>query len=263
MDITELESQTEKMIARMLRESTGMSTSDGAGIGERFWEMNENRDFTKEPTATLSFKGNLISVKHSTYHWMNEHLEYDRTLNNLFYRKYKREVDPEDDAPYLKLMEKFPKWLASRRNLKVYGLCGEGDPVTINTYAEGGYLSQGVQFVYFEIDNRHLALVQVHNGSDPRGGYTEPKAFEVTDGGIFNYSSAKIECKNNPLHNWNADGSDSWYYQDSSEEEGKTLHTYERKVIKHNSELELNKLCIDEIRDEGFCPICSGKLIVR
>ena len=66
----------------------------------------------------------------------------------------------------------------------------------INTYNFEEYISQTIQFCPFMSDDEDYIILQVHNGCDVRGGYTEPKVFKVKDMMYFisGLNDRRCEC---------------------------------------------------------------------
>jgi len=189
--------KTAKVLKAMLTENTGVHMLDSGGAYGRSWQQNQGRDFDAEPAATLTIEEGYIDIMKSTFHFLNECLEFDEAMNDRF-EAFNRAQDPGDQTPWLPLMEDFAESIEGK------GIYGEGDPLMINTYNHDSLLDQVLQYVYFEIEEQGYVLLQIHGGCDVRGGYTAPKAFRcnIEDSpSIFSDGDAEIFCKGGE-HRW-------------------------------------------------------------
>ena len=167
--------KTAQVLKAMLTENTGTHMLDSGGAYGRAWQQNKGRDFDAEPAATISVEEGYIDIRRSTFHFLNECLEFDEAMDARF-GAFNRKRDPGDQIPWLALMEEFTDEL---RALNLYGegppvtgIYGEGKPVTVNTYNHESLVDQILQYIYFEIDEQGYVLLQIHGGCDARGGYT-------------------------------------------------------------------------------------------
>ncbi|KKL58045.1 hypothetical protein LCGC14_2229330 [marine sediment metagenome] len=233
---------TSKKIIAMLKENTGKHFLDSGGNNNRGWQKNQVRTFKNEKSCNLeisTYNDTLeVDITFNIYHYLNAFLELNLATRYLNTR-FKKFCNLDNDASYLALMEGFCK-----ENLKV-------EFNTINTYNYDNLLSQVIQYVHFNWDNKEFIILQVHNGCDVRGGYTVPCVFEITNldyfrlaqtdaslccvgskiaetGGIdFKTSELtpvkkqRLACKNN----WSSDDTYHWYYQGCSSDE-KPLKNY-------------------------------------
>jgi len=166
-------------IYEMVTESTGTHILDSGGSNGRHWQRNQQKsieDFLSAPEATLGFfewsrSGETViepEVTVSVFAKMLQVLELDdvcREFNEL-------PVDDWDSEIYGVSTEGFD-WLMSRgaeRNNGEYS-------GTFNTYNDESFLSQVLQGEFLEIDGENYVLLQVHQGADVRGGYTDAKLF--------------------------------------------------------------------------------------
>jgi len=174
---------------------------DSGGAYGRSWQANQGRAFEAEPAATLTIEEGYIDIKRSTFHFLNECLEFDEAMNKRF-REFCRAEDPENVVYQMLLMEEFVE------SIEATGIYGEGDPITVNTYNHDSLLDQVLQYVYFEIEKQGYVLLQVHRGCDVRGGYTAPKAFRcnIEDSpSIFDDGDAVVG---------HGDGEHRWYVEE-------------------------------------------------
>ena len=200
---------TEQVVSEMLKENTGRALLDSGDYYGRHWEQNQSRKFQDEPEAWIQADGDELIVSLNVYHFLIRALEYAPGIDRAFHEWSDR---PENkDKYWLELMEEFPNIYAKKTGQEVGGLYGEGAPFTVNTYNGDDLLSQVIQYHYFEIDGDPFALLQIHNGCDVRGGYTQPRAFRVYDDdlSIFDNARADIICENG--HGWHTDDGYHWY----------------------------------------------------
>ncbi len=197
--------RTERVLARMLRENTGVHVLDSGGGNGRAWQHNLSVDFAKTPDSTIEFELSRdealwINVTHDLFHWLSEAVEYDRRMTRHL-RYFGKTPDFEKES-WFEVVREFPEWLAKRWKCQVRGLYGEREPLTIYTYNDGSFTSQDFQFTYFQCaggphDGEELAAIFIHNGCDARGGFTDPVVFKAPhDGngtiGIFDFKRASI-----------------------------------------------------------------------
>ena len=190
--------KTGEVLQAMLTENTGAHMLDSGGAYGRMWQRNQGRDFAAEPGATISIKEGYIDIRRSTYHFLNECLEFDEAVNDRF-EAFNRATDPGDQIPWLTLMEEFVKNVL----FDATGIYGEGDPIMVNTYNHDSLLDQTIQYLYFEISEKGYVLLQIHGGCDVRGGYTAPKAFRCNiehSPSIFDDATLTITCESG--HRW-------------------------------------------------------------
>lgn len=311
---------TEEILVEMLTENTGTHMCDSGGTAKhdvdgnyigsdygygRHYERNQNCKFVNDRPSTLSFcisnynskKYLDIEVEHSVYHWLSQNLEYNETLDDLFYKVFLPEVD-DDSKCWLELMEEFTEWLEEYKSDEddlyygeSFGFYGEGEPITVNSYNEENLLSQVIQFKYFENEVDKFVLLQIHNGADVRGGYTKPRVFTLVDElSVFDYARANIFCTGKDHHDsalkikeqqesqqvlpgvdrydidfdncelfWYTDDGAHYYEQGNCGRAYKQLEQYETKELTDEDDVwEYGKLCIKN--KIGYCPECGSKL---
>lgn len=151
------------IIAKMLKENTGTHFLDSGGNDGRAWQRNQKINFEKTPRMEVDKYGVTVS----TYHYLKDILELNEVTKkvNSFITKNKLhwvdEVAEEMEA----------------KELFYYDL--ESFSETINTYNGEDNLSQILLFKTFKILDDVYVLLQVHNGADVRGGYTDCKCFKL------------------------------------------------------------------------------------
>lgn len=169
---------TEYIIENMLKENTGVALCDSGGAYGRAWQRNQGVDFASQPEVEVDYEwmdeGDRIDFTIDLYHFLNNNLTSDELtdeFNSLF-----NAMDDWDGYGY-GLSSDASRWLASCFHLKESEL-SEG---WYNSYNGESNLSQVIQFRY--IGNSYVIL-QVHNGCDVRGGYTDAKLFRVQGDGL-------------------------------------------------------------------------------
>ena len=147
----------------MLKENTGTHFLDSGGNDGRAWQRNQKINFEKTPRIEVDKYGVTVS----TYHYLSEILSLDEVTKkvNSFITKNKLHwVDEVADE-----ME--------QKDMFYHDL--ESFSETINTYNGESNLSQILLFKTFKILDDVYVLLQVHNGADVRGGYTDCKCFKL------------------------------------------------------------------------------------
>ncbi len=173
-DYTELERQ----IAEMLTEDTGANILDSGNIYGRHWERNRLiKDFRKLKSLEVDIdEDGSIEFTLNIFHFLRANLEVNdnKKLENLF------EKVSDNDNTWLQNMEDFAEALEE---------LGWNVTPTFNTYNGDNILSQGIQGFTFYKDEKDeespYIMLQIHNGSDIRGGYTKPRIFKVKDINLF------------------------------------------------------------------------------
>ena len=132
-------------------------------------------------------------------------------------------------------------------------------PSFIYTYNHDCSLSQDIQYIEFENFEGTFIVLQIHNGADARGGFTEPKVFKLKDYEYFySWSDGFIGC-NNPECNhayWNTYDGYTW-------ESDETEHLKDHKVKEVETiNLDGTQAGFIQVKDkQASCPECSKGLI--
>lgn len=166
--------ETKNLIYKMLTTSTGKAICDSADSYGRNWEKNQNKtieDFQNSPECTLE-----------VYRYKNEEYEFIPTIS-LFHRLNScLELDelcqefnslPVDDwrGGYYGVSDEGMEWLGNE------GFIPDGDGW--NTYNFDCINSQITQGQDLTRDGYRYILLQIHQGCDARGGYTDAKLFKL------------------------------------------------------------------------------------
>ena len=168
-----------KTIYKMLTENTGINFLDSGGGNGRHWQRNQIKtikDFQDEPEATLSFdvSGDDIYLDPtvSVFHKLSKVLDECKICKDFNALKVNN-WDSENYHGVSKEGENF---------LKSYGFTTPDNP-DWNTYNFDNCFSQVVQGTNLISDNNeNYVLIQIHQGADVRGGYTDAKLFIISDG---------------------------------------------------------------------------------
>lgn len=169
---------TEYIIENMLKENAGEHPLDTGGAYGRHWQRNQGVDFSKQPEVEVDCKwmdeGDRIDFTVSLYHFLINNLTSDE-LTDEFNSRF--DAMDDWDGYGCGLSIDASKWLSDCFDLNGSDL-SDG---WYNSYNGESNLSQVIQFRY--IGNSYVIL-QVHNGCDVRGGYTDAKLFRVQGDGL-------------------------------------------------------------------------------
>jgi len=172
------------LIYSMLTESTGSALCDSGGDSGRHWQRNQKKtiqDFINEPECTLE-----------TYEYKNGQWDLSPTIS--LFHKLTSSLDLDD------LCNEFNSMEVENWNSDYYGVSSEGFEwlenlgfkaigEAYNSYNGDSILSQVVQGQQLEFNGDDYILLQIHNGADVRGGYTDAKLFKC-DSDYFLYEMA-------------------------------------------------------------------------
>lgn len=157
----------ETTIFGMFQEGTGAALCDSGGAYGRHWQRNQLRtaeDFRSEPEVQWSEHGYYVI---STFHYLlkTAGLEMDDLC-----KRFNR-LDCEDwDGDTYGISKAQSEWLAKRGF--TYGR-------SWNTYNHETSLSQVLQGTNLKRDEERYVLLQLHQGCDVRGGYTDARLFKL------------------------------------------------------------------------------------
>jgi hypothetical protein len=223
--------QTQQIIIKMLTENTGRHMLDSGGAHGRHWERNQGRDFEAEPRTTSEFlistykdKSSLDTmITHNIYHWLTERLDYSERIDKIFhwFCNRKSQVD-------LKWDQNIDNFTKDRESMY------DSSPMSGYTYNDQSLLSQDIVFHQFTLDHQDYVILQIHNGCDARGGFTNPRVFEC-DESLFDYCRATLYAANtldpaqtimpfgtdDNSHSWHSDDGYHFYGDDCND-----LETY-------------------------------------
>jgi hypothetical protein len=174
----------EKIIYKMLTESTGEHFLDSGGAYGRHWQRNQKKslnDFKNEKYIT--FDNDYDTATKSLFHHLTESLTFNSKLTNKLNNWIKKDKYHYSDNPKGRCndMESVEQFMSEfiYPDRKIY---------TNYTYNEDNVLSQDIQFIYSEIYETDIIALSIHNGCDARGGFTDYKIFNVDWDNFISYS---------------------------------------------------------------------------
>lgn len=239
---------TKRVIQSMLKENTGKNMMDSGGEDGRHWQKNQDRNFESEPEVFFRmYSEKDFAWTINVYYYL---VKFFRHCPNLT-KNFASFLD-KTDANHLAAMEEY-----CRYERPGYGPRGEGDPLTINTFNHEQILSQNIQYVAWREgpDFPMFVLLQVHNGADVRGGYTDPRGFCLRSMPITlkqARQSIKAECQFG--HCWVSENSGyEWTEQDVM---AQPLRDYTWKKLSEKPENENEPILYFDEDDNLYCPEC-------
>lgn len=166
----------QKLVYGMLTENTGKHMCDSGFSEGRGWQKNQKKtieDFNNEDEETYEFdyKHGDITRTVSVFHYLTNNLELDELCDEF------NQIQEESDN--WKSDIHGVSWQAYD-HLDSFEEGIEGTR-SWNTYNGDSDLSQILQGADIEIDGEQYVLIQIHNGADARGGYTDGKLFKRGD----------------------------------------------------------------------------------
>ncbi len=162
-------------VFEMLKTNTGTHMLDSGGATGRAWQRNANKtieDFEAEPVV----KGEDEEQTVSLFHYLTEHAGL--SLDSLC-DEYNELPCPDWESDVYGVSKDQKTWLDDR---------GFTVLDSFNSYNGEQYLSQVIQGTYITQDGTNIpdyVLLQIHQGADVRGGYTDAKMFKVSDGYLY------------------------------------------------------------------------------
>lgn len=160
----------------MLTEDTGSNFLDSGDHYGRHHEKNSKKtikDFDKEPVELYQKEGGWINRRVSVYHYlMNLGLSFT-PLCEYFTNLNRKHKNWDADADVYGVSKEAWEWLTDNYEVKVLR--------TFNSYNNDSDLSQVIQGSNVLINGESYMILQVHNGCDVRGGYTDARLFKHDD----------------------------------------------------------------------------------
>jgi hypothetical protein len=216
---------TQRKLSEILKENTGSHMLDSGGAYGRHWQRNRTRDFLNENDCTLKFEYDYINLTVNLFHWLDNILTYDVSMNRRFSNNVRRNDDK--NLSWFAEIDSFFAYLGKHEPDLTFGIYPDEQttPYPINSYNSENNLSQDILFTIFHIDYESYVCLQIHNGCDARGGYTSPMFFTFKNdpADIVRFSDASIFCNTNREHNWYTDDSSHWYLDGSCSSSTKHL----------------------------------------
>lgn len=174
---------TKETVYGMLTENTGTHFLDSGGTDSRGWQRNQKKTIE-----------DFESEEEELYQLDAKYKETHRTVSVFHYLTNNLEID-EICEEFNKIQEESNNWDA---DADVYGVSREAfDHIdsfweveidrTWNTYNGDSDLSQILQGANLRINGEDYILIQIHNGADARGGYTDAKLFKMEECYVHEY----------------------------------------------------------------------------
>ena len=198
---------TKELIYKMLTECTGVHMCDSGMTDSRHWQRNQKKtiqDFENEPEEHIYKDGDYIYRDLSVFHYLSE-LELDDICNdfnkinsdckdwdaetnddNFLYGVSKEAWKHLKSLPDTRLDNTgFIKNVAIARSKHLNIKANVKIDRSWNTYNGECDLTQCLQGANLTINQEEYILIQIHNGADVRGGYTDAKLFKLNDEGLI------------------------------------------------------------------------------
>lgn len=167
----------EKLIYKMLQQNTGVHMCDSGGANGRMWQRNATKtlkDFKNEPEAMLDISNDYLDISMSVFHHLCKTLEIDK-----FCERFNKLPCADWDGDYYGTSVQQCEWLEGHE-------FEESRRGSFNTYNYDSNLSQVLQGTFLTSNGiDEYVLLQIHNGADVRGGYTDAKLFKTSDYFLF------------------------------------------------------------------------------
>jgi len=170
--------QVQKLVYGMLTENTGKAMGDSGFSEGRGWQRNQKKtieDFNNEEMEVYEFdweRGDIMRTV-SVFHYLTNNLQLDDLCDEF------NEIQEESDD-WNSDCESY----GVSRNAFDHINSFENDVIeqrVWNTYNGDSDLSQILQGSNLTINDEEYILIQIHNGADARGGYTDAKLFKYGD----------------------------------------------------------------------------------
>ena len=175
--------ETRQLVYEMLTENTGKHFLDSGGTDGRMWQRNQKKtieDFENEEEELyqLDAKYKEIYRTVSVFHYLTNNLEIDDICEE-FNRIQEESNNWDADGDVYGVSKEAYTMLMSHTDVDIQR--------TWNTYKGESDLSQILQGANLTIDDEEYILIQIHNGADARGGYTDAKLFKMDEYCIHEY----------------------------------------------------------------------------
>ena len=169
----------EQTVFDMMTTSTGRHMLDSGGANGRHWQRNQKRsieDFLSEPEAVLSTEYDYPEVTVSLFHKLTSGViyldEFSKEFNSLPCGNW--------DGDYYGTSVEQCEWLVNRGFDQANKNGSFKD--AWNTYNWENNFSQVLQgHDLVNDEDEDYVLIQIHQGADVRGGYTDAKLFRLND----------------------------------------------------------------------------------
>ena len=174
--------KVKELLYKMITTNTGSALCDSGGAYGRHHEKNSVKtmqDFDNDKAVDFdSMEGasesTEIDYTISTWHYLNNHgFELDTICND--FNEIQKDSDDWDTRSklYGVSYNAFENYLDCNYEVAIQS--------TWNTYNRDTNLSQVLQGAYLTVNGEDYILLQIHQGCDVRGGYTDAKLFKNED----------------------------------------------------------------------------------
>jgi len=204
-----LDDPTNNVLADMLTENTGRHFLDSGGAYGRSWERNQSAvaahdvpavaHFLDQPEAWQGFKGEEWATL-SVFHWLRQRVEYHPAVDHAFrlwvYLAPDRTFNGGDTLEDFIDALKKKGWAEDADFGGGYtynGECALSQDIVDRPFI----LTEKCPWVDFETE---MVAVSIHGGCDARGGFTDYRMFDVSNGegyyGMYDYADYYVhwEC---------------------------------------------------------------------
>ena len=235
---------TEEVLQSIFTEDTGINLLDSGGTIGRHWQRNATREFINKPSAYVEYE----TVRLSTYHYLLKRLEYSRFQTDQFRYMF---PDASDRG-----MAEMVDYILN---------CGlESGGEVFNTYNFDTLLDQDIQYVEFQIEGlvgayQTYVILQVHNGADPRGGYTDPVIFKANEYWIYQCNDVSLWCSDCGIPVYSFGGDISQPVQSVDVKSKITLAGGQEKVTHYYETFDVDRSIIWEAK----CPSCHQEMVAE
>ena len=236
---------TEEVLQAIFTEDTGINLLDSGGKDNRAWQRNATLEFIDKPAAYIDYE----NVRLSTYHYLLKRLEYNRFQTDQF-----RYMFPDRQDRGMSSMVDYVLNCGLESSGEVY-----------NTYNDETLLDQDIQYLEFTIDDgwgetHTYVILQVHNGADPRGGYTDPVIFKARDEyWIYQCNDASLWCSDCGIPVYSFGGDISQPVQCVTPKSRITLSGGAEHVTHYYETYKVDRSIMWEAR----CPSCNEEMVAE
>lgn len=163
-----------EQLYKMLTENTGSHFLDSGGAYGRHHERNANKtleDFENEPSVTWEVYNNELDMTISVFHYLNNQLDLDDLC--IKFNELNESSDNWDSELFYGVSKEAEEMLMQVEEI-------DEDNLRINnSYNYDSRLSQVIQYTNFVLNDEYYVMLQIHQGCDVRGGYTNAKMFKL------------------------------------------------------------------------------------
>jgi len=177
--------ETQQCIASQLSENTGSALCDsGDFYGRNYEKYSGGVDFTE--SLRVNKWGAIIPIQI----WMNHNL--DRSKSAVALEKSLLKKLKEKKVEYIELCYgNQEEVLDILKSIEATETCYGGLKFD-NTYNGDNNLSQNLQLMIFEFENKEYAIIETHNGCDIRGGYSTGRVYQIND--LDDFMEITLRC---------------------------------------------------------------------